>query len=225
MSRGKSAPRPPLSRERVVRAAVEFADREGYAALSMRKLADELGVVPMALYKHVADRESLVDAMVDAVVDEYEPAPADADWRESVRATILSARRALARHPWAREAIESRTDRTPAVLGYMESLVQHFFAGGFSANLTHHVMHALGNRIWGFSPEMFNPAPGAAPREPQLSPEEIVERFPGILAIARAAHADPTATSCDEDFEFSFALDILLDGFARLHDRGWTSAH
>jgi AcrR family transcriptional regulator len=224
--------REPLSRERVLRAAVSLADEAGIDAVSMRKLAQELGVVPMALYKHVANKDQLLDGMVDLVIDEFEPSDPGLGWQDAVRQRVLSARRAVLRHaPWARQAIESRTSRTPTVLGYMDSMAGTFLAGGFSADLTHHVMHALGNRIWGFTPELFDEAPDAdaPPPDPaaqQAMAAEFAERFPNILAIATAAtegDLSRVGEGCDEQFEFEFALDLLLDGFERLRRDGWSS--
>ena len=118
------------------------------------------------------------------------------------------------------------------MLHYMDSLAGTFRAGGFSADLTHHVMHALGNRIWGFSPELFDEPESEAPQA--LSPQaleamarEFAEKYPNILAIVMAAtEGDLTrvGSGCDEQFEFEFALDLLLDGVERLHRQGWTSA-
>src|SRR3712207_2328518 len=113
----------------------------------------------------------------------------------------------------------------------MDALAGTFRAGGFSADLTHHVMHALGNRIWGFSPELFEEAgdPDAAPPPPEVraaAAHELGERFPSILAIATAATAGDLSragTGCDEQFEFEFALDVLLDGFDKLRRNGWSS--
>jgi AcrR family transcriptional regulator len=213
----------------VLATATAFADAHGLAALSMRTLAGELGVVPMALYKHVAGKEELLDGMVDAVIAEFEPADPALGWQDAVRARVLSARRAVLRHPWARQAIESRTRRTAAVLGYMDSLAGLFRAGGFSPDLTHHVMHALGNRIWGFSPELFEEPPPAEPPSPEQQEamaREFATRFPHILEIAVAAtdgDLGGVGGGCDEQFEFEFALDLLLDGFARLHAAGWSS--
>lgn len=221
-----------LNRERVLQAAVGLADQAGIAAVSMRGLAQQLGVVPMALYKHVADKDELLDGMVDVVIGEIDPPGPGLDWKSAVRQRILSARRAVLRHPWARQAIESRTNRTTAVLRYMDSLAGAFHTGGFSADLTHHVMHALGNRIWGFSPELFS-EPEPEDRQP-LSPEaleamarEFAKEYPNILAIAMSAtegDLSGVGRGCDEQFEFEFALDLLLDGVERLHRQGWTSA-
>lgn len=228
----EKAPRAPLSRDRVLAAGVALADGVGIDALSMRRLAQELGVVPMALYKHVANKDELIDGMVDVVLGEVEVDPGPgADWRSAVRRRVLSARQAVLRHPWARKAIESRTRRTPVVLGYMDSLAGTFRAGGFSPDLTHHVMHALGNRMWGFSPELFEePAdPAARPMSPerqQAMAADFAERFPHILEIATVATGGDLSGiggGCDEQNEFEFALDLLLDGFERLRDQGWTS--
>ena len=221
-----------LSRDRVLAAAVAHADAHGIEALSMRTLAAELGVVPMALYKHVASKDELLDGMVDVVLGEIGPPDPALDWQAAVRQRILSARRVVLRHGWARQAIESRTRRTPAVLGYMDSVAGMFRAGGFSVDLTHHVMHALGNRIWGFSPELFEEAPDPdavplGPAEQQALAAEFAQRFPHILEIATVAtrgDLSGVGQGCDEQFEFEFALDLLLDGAECLHRRGWSSA-
>lgn len=222
--------RQPLSRRRALDAAVALADSDGIDSVSMRNLATRLGVVPMALYKHVTNKEDLLDGMVDTIIATYDDPPPDADWKNAVRARILSARRALLRHPWARQVIESRTRRTPTVLAYMDSLTGTFLAGGLSADLTHHAMHALGHRIWGFSPEAFDdadapPAP-ADPAEQEAMLRAMAEIYPHIAAITMSAgHGDLSAgvQSCDEQFEFEFTLDLLLDAFERLHEAGWTS--
>ena len=226
-----TARRVPLSRDRVLQAAVALADSVGIDALSMRRLAQELGVVPMALYKHVANKDELLDGMVDVVLGGIEPLDPTPDWRTAVRRRVLSARQAVLRHPWARRAIESRTRRTPVVLAYMDSLAGTFRAGGFSADLTHHVMHALGNRIWGFSPELFDEprdpdAPPPTPEQQQAMAAEFAQRYPHILEIATVAtqgDLSRVGAGCDEQFEFEFALDVLLDGFERLREQGWTS--
>ena len=120
---GNAQPRAPLSRERVLRAAVALADEGGADALSMRKIAQELGVVPMALYKHVSNKDELLDGMVDVVVGEIDPPPRGTDWKTAIRQRVLAARRALLGHPWASRVIESRTSPTPAVLEYMDSSI------------------------------------------------------------------------------------------------------
>jgi AcrR family transcriptional regulator len=226
VQRTEAGRRAPLNRDRVLRAAVALADGTGIESLSMRKLAKELGVVPMALYKHVASKEELLDGMVDVVIGEIDPPVRGTGWKSAVRRRVLSARQALLRHPWASRVIETRTNRTPVVLGYMDSMTGMFLAGGFSADLTHHVMHALGNRMWGFTRELFDDGQGGDPDPPPAAFDEIAKRYPHIVEIAMAAtRGDPSAVGrgCDEQFEFEFALDLFLDGFERLRDQGWTS--
>ncbi|MGY0006235.1 TetR/AcrR family transcriptional regulator [Micromonospora sp. I033] len=229
----ETLPRTPLSRDRILHAAVALADQAGIESLSMRNLAQDLGVVPMALYKHVANKDELLDGMIDAVVGEIDPAVPDADWKHTVRRRILSAREALRRHPWAPLAIESRNMATPAILAYLDSMVGTFRAGGFSADLAHHVMHAMGSRILGFSQELFDPSRRAGRSgttdadTPTDLPPEIAARFPHLAEIAGAASHDGGSVvgqGCDDQFEFEFALDLLLDGIERLHRQGWTSS-
>ncbi|PZG00847.1 TetR/AcrR family transcriptional regulator [Micromonospora deserti] len=222
------ARRPPLSRDRVLRAAVALADDAGIDSLSMRKLAQELDVVPMALYKHVANKEQLLDGMVDVIAGEIDPPAHDIEWKSAVRQRILSARRVLLRHPWASRVIESRTSPTPAVLDYMNSIVGMFRTGGFSVDLTHHAMHALGSRIWGFSQELFPASPSPDPEMQAAMLHQLAARYPYIAEIAAAvAHDEESVvgSGCDDQFEFEFALELLLDGFERLRQHGWTSTN
>lgn len=225
---GAHARRAPLNRDRVLRAAVALADDVGIGALSMRNLAHELGVVPMALYKHVANKEELLDGMVEVIVGEIDPPMPATGWKVAIRRRILSARQALLRHRWASQVIESRSSAPPIVLDYMDSLIGMFLAGGFSVDLTHHVMHALGSRMWGFTQEVFpTPPPPADPDARAAMFGQVAARYPHIVAIATAgAHDEGSAVGrgCDDQFEFEFALDALLDGFERLHQRGWTSS-
>ncbi|WP_395401995.1 TetR/AcrR family transcriptional regulator [Arthrobacter sp. UC242_113] len=221
-----------LNRDRVLQAAVSLADEAGIDELSMRRLGQELGVVPMALYKHVANKEELLDGMVEAIISEIDTAVGGADWKKAVKLRVLSARAVLQRHRWARQVLESRTNQTHAVLGYMDSFIAMFLAGGFSVDLTHHVMHAMGSRIWGFTQELFDDGPGGGAAV-EVSPEvqaavfeQMAARYPNIFQVATAASHDEGSVvgrGCDDQFEFEFALDLLLDGFERLHRQGWTS--
>lgn len=223
--------RPPLDRSLVVTAAVRLADDEGLDAVTMRRLAQALQVTPMALYKHVVDKEDLLGGMVDAIVDEMAvPTPADPrQWRTGIHEALVRARAVVIAHPWARRAIEGRSERTASVLDHMERLSAVFINAGFTPDLTHHVMHLIGNRIWGFSPELFTDEHGASPSDTGTprgagrvpDPAE----YPAILAIAADAQSRrPGAAGCDEDFEMEFAIEVLLDGIARLRRRRWDSA-
>jgi len=220
--------RVPLSRDRVLRAAVALADEAGIESLNMRRLAQELGVVPMALYKHVANKNQLLDGMVDVIVGEIHPPVHEADWKSAVREQILSARQALLRHPWASRVIESRAAPTPAVLEYMDSVVGMFRTGGFSVDLTHHVMHALGSRMLGFAQELFDNTPSVDPELQAVMLREMAGKYPYVAEMAIAAAHDEESvvgSGCDDQFEFEFALDLLLDGFERLQRQGWTSTN
>jgi AcrR family transcriptional regulator len=218
----EAPPREPLSREKVLHAAVALADEGGVDAASMRKIALELGVVPMALYKHVANKDELLDGMIDVVVGEIDPPREGAEWKTSVREQILSARRALLRHSWASRVMESRTDPTPSVLAYMDSMIGMFRAGGFSMDLTHHAMHVMGSRMMGFSAELFNDNSDADPDMDMEMYAAMAETYPSIYELATlVSHDDASVVGagCDDQFEFEFALDLVLDGLERLRDR------
>lgn len=187
----------------------------------MRRLAAELDVVPMALYKHFANKEALVTAMLDVVVAEIDPPTGDPDWRLVIRRRILSARAALLRHPWASAAVEAQPTPSAAVLGYFDSMIKALRDGGLSLDLTHHALHALGSRLLGFSQEIFNdsadensdPARDREAEERQLA--HLAVAYPSIgEMIAIVAHHDASVvgSGCDDQFEFEFALDLILDG-------------
>jgi AcrR family transcriptional regulator len=214
-------PREPLSRERVLRAAVALADEGGVESLSMRTLARQLGVVPMALYKHVANKDELLDGMIDVVVAEIDPPVQGAGWKPAIRERILSARRALLRHPWASRVMESRSQPTPTVLAYMDSMIGMFLAGGFTIDQTHHAVHAMGSRLMGFTQELFN---DTADTDPELERElftAMADTLPNVYQLYRTVTHDDASVvgpGCDDQFEFEFALDLLLDGLEKLRD-------
>jgi AcrR family transcriptional regulator len=208
-----------LNTDRVLRTAVALADRAGIEAVSMRKLSEELGVVPMALYKHVANKEELLDGMIDIVIGEVDPPASEAGWKSAIRQRILSARRSLRRHPWAPGVIESRADPSLAMLAYIDSMIGMFLAGGFSIDLTHHALHALGSRLYGFTPEVFDDSQGLDPQALEAVVRQMKGTFPNVAELAQAVYHDAASVvgqGCDDQFEFEFALDLLLDGLDRL---------
>ncbi len=215
----KADPREPLTKERILRTAVPLADEGGVESLSMRRIAQELGVVPMALYKHVANKDEMLDGMVDVIVGEIDPPLEGADWKTAIRERVLSARRALLRHPWASRVIESRTAPTPTVIGYMDEMIGILRKGGFSVDLTHHAMHAIGSRALGFSQELFDDTPDDPPEIQAIAAQQMAEAYPYISEMAAAiSHDDASVVGqgCDDQFEFEFALDLMLDGLDRL---------
>lgn len=143
--------RKPLSRERVVAAAVALADETGYREFSMRRLGTELGVSPMALYKHVGGREELLDEMVDVVFGELEDPPATGDWAEAMRRRGVSVRAALRRHPWAVGLMESRGNPGPENLAHHEAVMACLRGAGFSAALAAHADSLQNSYIYGFA--------------------------------------------------------------------------
>ncbi|HEU4750350.1 MAG TPA: TetR/AcrR family transcriptional regulator C-terminal domain-containing protein [Acidimicrobiia bacterium] len=226
--RQETSPRTPLSRERILTAAVAVADEGGIEALTMRGLAEALDVEAMSLYYHVANKEVLLDGVAEVVVQEVlseiadlPPATGPEDWKQAMRSRILRARDVMLRHKWAPLVLETRTTMNPAVLRYYHGLLEIFQAGGMSWDLAHHAMHALGSRALGFSQELFDPAPGTDDEE--MSEELLAlmaAELPLFVEFMRAiAHEDPedqTLGWCDDQTEFEFALDLMLDGLDRL---------
>jgi AcrR family transcriptional regulator len=218
-------PRIPLNRERVLQAAVDFADREGIEALSMRRLGQELGVEAMALYNHVANKDDLLNGMVDAVVGEIELADGSgADWKAAARERILAARRVMRRHPWAAGVIGSRTEASPVVMHYMDSMGGIMLAGGFSVDLMHHAFHTLGSRVLGFTQELFDDSGNASmtPEVQELMIRQMEGEFPNITAVMKQVQHDEASivgSGCDDQFEFEFAVDVILDGLEALRQR------
>jgi AcrR family transcriptional regulator len=211
--------RPPLDRERILRTAVGLADKGGIESASMRRIAHELGVVPMALYRHVANKGELLDGMIDHVVAEIDPPDMGVGWKVAMRRRILSARDALERHAWAAQALESRDDPTPTVLAYMDSMVGIMRSGGFSIELTHHALHAMGSRLMGFTQELFTDASDEPP-PPEV--QAALKAFPHISEIVTTIWHDDASVvgpGCDDRQEFEFALDLMLDGLERMRRR------
>ena len=185
--------RTPLSRERVLAAAVALADREGIEALSMRRLGQELGVEAMSLYNHVASKEDLLDGMVDLIVAEIDPPATDGEWKTALRSRILSARRTMLRHAWASAVITSRENASPVVMTYMDTTGGIMRAGGFSVDLMHHAFHVLGARVLGFSQELYDDSnPDADPDQMAVMARQMADQFPNIVAVMeqvdRGAH-------------------------------------
>jgi len=225
---GSATQRVPLSKERVLAGAVELADEAGIGGLTMRKLAESLSVEAMSLYYHVANKDALLDGVVDAIVGEIEAelggfdVPEDADWKANLRTRILTAREVMVRHKWAPGLLETRTVMSPRMMRYFDSLAGILREGGFSYDLIHHIMHALGSNALGFNQELFKPD------NEQQAEEDAEEMFELMAAelpymtamLMEVAHDDDDSTLgwCDDQTEFEFGLDLTLDGIERLKD-------
>jgi AcrR family transcriptional regulator len=209
--------RAPLTRERVLQAAVELADRDGIEALSMRKLGKELGVEGMALYRHVRGKEELLDGIVDAVVGEIRAPRGGTDWKADMRALALSARQVMLRHPWAPRVVVDRQDIGPATLGHIDSVLGILSTGGFSIDMAHHALHVLGSRILGFTQDPFDDAadPPPDPETAARLARELGEHFPYLGELAAAVSHEGCLGGCDDDVEFEFGLDLILEGLER----------
>ena len=206
-------------------AAVELADRRGIEALTMRNLAHELGVEAMSLYYHVANKEAVLDGVVEVILGEIEEAvsridpPTEPDqWKTVMRARILAAREVLLRHRWASGVIEDRTTISPTTMRYFDDLLGLFRFGGFSYDLAHHALHTLGSRAIGFSQELFDPANQDGVEDENVDFGQMADQFPHLVGMmAEIAHDDPDSTLgwCDDQTEFEFGLDLILDGLDR----------
>jgi AcrR family transcriptional regulator len=211
-------PRPTLTRPRVLEAAVDLADRDGLDALSMRKLGQDLGIEAMSLYTHVRNKDDLLDGMVDAIVREIPVAPAGADWKASLRQTVMAARTVILRHPWAPPVIATRTEPGPVMLGYLDAVMGMLRDGGFSIGVTHHALHILGSRILGFTQDLYDDSPNLDPAAAAALVEQIGGRFPHVVEMALAVTHEGGLGGCDDDVEFAISLDLILDGLERLRD-------
>jgi AcrR family transcriptional regulator len=210
-------PRLALSKERLLRAAIDLADRGGIESLSMRKLGQELGVEAMSLYNYVRSKDDILDGIADVVVSEIEESPSGADWKTSMRQRVISARKVLLRHPWAPRVIQSRTSPSPAMLRYLESVIGILREGGFSIDMAHHAMHVLGSRVLGFTQDLFDDsaALGPGPEVAAILARELGDKYPYISEMAMAVSHDGGLGGCDDNVEFEFALDLILDGLER----------
>jgi AcrR family transcriptional regulator len=217
------AQREPLSRDRVLDAAIALADERGLESVSMRALAQELGAGAMSLYNHVANRQDLVQAMVDRVIEEIDLPENAPDWEAAVRACAVSAHEAFVRHPWACGPAMSGGGAPSAAsprLSYIEWLLRTLREAGFSPEQAYDAYHALDSHILGFTLWELGHAAGAR----QISGDEVLADFAGkIIPQLRqqgfanvAAHAEQhLAAGEDGESEFEFGLDLILDGLER----------
>lgn len=210
--------RVPLSRERVLGAAIGLADAGGIESLTMRKLAQELGVEAMSLYYYVANKDDILNGMVEIVVSEIELPKSGADWKAAIRNVAMSAYEILVRHPWAAGVILSEAGVSPARLRYMNSILGCFREAGFSADMTDHAYHALESHIMGFT--LWEAGYSAVSEElPDLGRtflrELPVDEYP---YLAEHVEQHLTESSPDDEGEFEFGLDLILDGLERIRD-------
>ena len=212
-----AAPRSPLTTERVLRAAVALADREGVGSLSMRRLARELGVEAMSLYHHVAGKPALLDGMVDLVFGEIELPVADGDWKAAMRRRAVSAREVLARHPWAIALMESRRTPGPANLRHHDAVLGCLRQAGFPVALTAHAYSILDAYIYGFALQEaslpFDTAEETAEVAAGIMESFPADAYPHLTELALQHVLQP---GYDYGDEYAFGLELILDGLERL---------
>ena len=209
-------PRTPLSRERVLRAAIVVADTSGIDSLSMRNLGQKLQVEAMSLYNHVANKDDILDGIVDLVFSEIE-LPADrADWKSAMRKRAISAHKALLRHPWAPSLMQSRTKPGPATLRHHDSVLGSLRKAGFTLVMAAHAFSAIDGYVYGFALQQIN--------LPLQSKEQVAEVGDNILRQLAGEYPYLTEMITEHamkpgyDYaeEFEFGLDLILDGLERL---------
>jgi AcrR family transcriptional regulator len=206
-----------LSRDRILRAAMKLADEGGLKAVSMRKIAQELGVEAMSLYNHVASKDDIVDGIVDLVATEIDLAPDDADWKAGMRRRVVSAHEVLLRHPWAASLWLSGEAVGGARLRYADAVLRGFREAGFSEELTYHAFHVIQSHVMGFT--MYVASFDFDVEELEQLAADFLETIPADEYPDVALHIRQHAEPADEhEGTFEFGLDLVLDSLERLRD-------
>jgi AcrR family transcriptional regulator len=209
-------PRAPLNRGRVLRAAVALADRRGIDSLTMRNLGQELGVEAMSLYNHVANKDDIIDGIVDLVFGEITLPSDQAVWKAAMRQRGISVREALVRHPWATSLMHARTNAGPANLRHHDSLLGSLRTAGFTLPMAAHAVSVIDSYIYGFAlQQMIMPVqtPGQVASVGEQMLEQMRGDYPHLAEMITGHAMQP---GYDYSNEFEFGLDLILDGVERL---------
>ncbi len=215
----KSRPRPGLTRERVLHVAIGLADGQGLDGLTMRKLAKELGVEAMSLYNHVANKDDLLDGMIDIVFGEIEPPAAGGDWKAELRKRAVSTREALMRHRWAVGEMEGRSDHGSSNLKVHDAVLGCLRGAGFSVQMSVHAMSVQDAYIYGFALQQTDMTPQSAEDFAAVAKQQMVDYadaladYPNLVEVVGGYVA---TAGYDYEAEFLFGLDVILDGLERL---------
>ena len=213
-----SVSRAPLSREQVLRAAVELADADGLETLSMRELGRRLGVQAMSLYNHVANKEDVLDGMVDLAVGEIELPASESDWRELMRLRAVSALKVFRRHPWAPVLIDSRLGGGSGRLRYFEAVIRGLRRAGFTTELAARAFSLMDSYIYGFCRQSLNISSA------ESEDVDVAEAFLRILPaneypyLAEMAAMQSAKPRYDEESDFEFGLNLILNGLQGVLD-------
>ena len=212
-----SRTRRPLTRDRVLRAALKLADTGGFESLSMRKVANALGVEAMSLYNHVANKEDIVDGLVEIVFSEIEiPAPGEGDWQEAMRRRAISVREALNRHRWAVGLMEGRMNPGPATLRNHDAVMGCLREAGFPFRAAVHAMSVMDAYIYGFALQEKNlpfDAPEQVSEIMEIQREKVpaMDDYPYLVEVA----TEMAKAGYDYATEFAFGLDLILAALER----------
>ncbi len=219
----QSSPRKPLSRERVLKAALALVDKDGIESLSMRNLAAKLSVEAMSLYKHVANKDAVLDGLVELILREMEIPPAGTPWREAMRRRAWSVRHTILRHPWASVLIESRLAPGEARLSYADTVLSILKNAGFATEVQYRAFQMLDSYVYGYVLQEVNwPTKESDRKMMVVRLKEFLHdgRYPNLMTVieqARWLKLAPGEKPYDADFEFG--LQLILDGLERLLPR------
>jgi len=210
-------PPAPLSRERVLRAALRLADAGGIESLSMRRVAQDLGVQAMSLYHHVANKDDMLDGIVDIVVSEIDVPSLETDWQTAMRRRATSAHAVLLRHPWATMPLVSRINVGPAMLRYVDATLGCLCKAGFSLEMADHAWNAIDSHIYGFTLQELNfpfeatDYSAAAAQGLALIP---ADQYPYLNRLTHQV----VEGDYDGIHDFEFGLELILNGLDRFRD-------
>jgi AcrR family transcriptional regulator len=212
-------PRLPLSRDRVLRAAIVLADMGGIESLTMRKLGQELQVEAMSLYNHVANKDDILDGIVDLVFSEITLPSNQVGWKMAMRQRAISTRNALLRHPWAISLMQSRTKAGPATLRHHDSVIGSLREAGFTIGMAAHAFSVMDGYIYGFALQQrnlaFHTSEDVAKIAENILRENPAAKYPYFTEMIVEHALKPGYDYADE---FEFGLDLILDGLDRLRD-------
>ena len=206
----------PLNRERVLLAAIDLADQAGFETLTMRKLGQKLGVEAMSLYNHVANKDDLLDGMVDSVFSEIGLPSTEADWKTTMHKRAIAVREALSRHPWAIGLMESRSRPGPATMRHHDAVIGSLREAGFSIEMAAHAYSILDSYIYGFALTQTN-LPFDTSDVAQVGESMLLQfsagEYPHLTEMIVRHALQPGYDYADE---FEFGLDLILDGLERV---------
>jgi AcrR family transcriptional regulator len=209
-----------LSRERVLRAAVAMADKGGIESVTMRNLGQKLGVEAMSLYNHVANKDDILDGLVDVAFSEIDLPEVGSDWKEAMRLRAMSVRQMLARHPWAVGLMESRSAAGPANLRHHDAVIGSLRQAGFTIDMAAHAYSVMDSYIYGFALQQVNLPAGAREHAPEAAQDFLrqfrADQYPNLAEMVVEHAMKP---GYDYANEFEFGLDLILDGLERLRIR------